>query len=109
MRTELPGEQRHHLYWETALDRLELDVLRAERMLDDATAEPLESWDEPQLAGPIPDDLVERALAIRARQEAVMAALAASLGDVRRQHEFAERVDRATGRADHPVYLDLDA
>ena len=109
MRTELAGEERHHLYWETALDRLELDVLKAERMLEVASAEPLESWDEPQLAGPIPADLVERALALRARQEQVMAALTASLGDVRRQHEFAERVDRATGRADRPVYLDLDA
>ncbi|GCD89533.1 hypothetical protein [Nocardioides sp. LS1] len=109
MRTALPTEYRQHLHWETALDRLELDVIHAERMLDDPAAADMESWDEPQLAGPIPADLVERALTIRARQERVQQALAARLGDLRRQHEFADRVDRATGRAGRPVYVDVDA
>lgn len=60
-----------HLHWETALDRLELDVMLAERMLTDPSRERRidEPWDEPMLAGPIPPDLVERALAIRERQQ----------------------------------------
>jgi hypothetical protein len=109
MRTGQPTESRHHLYWETALDRLELDVIRAERMLADSTVPALESWDEPELEGPIPPDLLDRAVAIRTRQERVQAALVDALGDVRRQHDFADRVDRATGRAATPVYVDVDA
>lgn len=108
--TTLPGELRHHLYWETALDRLELDVIRAERQLaDPGTGAAVEGWDEPQLEGPMPADLVERALEIRRRQERVTAALAERLGAVRREHAFAARVDRATGRVERPVYLDLEA
>ncbi|MGZ4445122.1 MAG: hypothetical protein ACXVWZ_00615 [Nocardioides sp.] len=109
MRTALPSDFRQHLHWETALDRLELDVMRAERMLDDATITGIESWDEPQLAGPIPPDLVERALEILERQERVQRVLAERLGELRAQHEFAERVDRATGRVRRPVYVDVEA
>ena len=109
-RTTLTVERRRHLYWETTLDRLELDVVRAERMLARRGAdEASETWDEPQLEGPMPADLVERALEIRERQERVTAALAERLHDVRRQHDFASRVDRATGRVERPVYLDLEA
>jgi hypothetical protein len=102
-----------HLHWETALDRLELDVLLAERMLADpgrprpATLEP---WDEPTLSGPIPGDLVDRALALRERQLQVEAELARAVGTVGQQHRFADRVDRATGRSTgRAVYLDIDA
>ena len=106
-------ETRHHQRWETALDRLEHDATAAERMLADAATPPAGSWDQPDLAGPIPADLVDRAVALRARQERIRAELAAALDATRRQHRFADRVDRATGRAtgrgDRPVYLDLDA
>lgn len=98
-----------HLYWETALDRLELDVIRAERMLDNVSVLELEPWDEPELEGPVPADLVDRALELRARQERTLTTLADQLGAIARQHAFAERVDRATGRTDQPVYLDVGA
>jgi|1185.fasta_scaffold667323_1 hypothetical protein len=101
--------ERHHLLWETALDRLELDVLRAERKLGDPDAPELESWDEPELVGPMPADLVERARAILARQRAVRERMAVTVQGLRRHHEFATRVDRATARAGRPVYLDVDA
>ncbi|GAA1137785.1 hypothetical protein [Nocardioides aquiterrae] len=100
---------RHHLHWETTLDRLELDVILAERKLDDPTAPDLEPWDEPNLAGPVPLDLVDRALAILARQRAVEARLAATAQGLRRHQDFASRVDRATARGAQPVYLDMEA
>lgn len=101
--------QRHHLHWATALDRLELDVIMAERMLEDPTRPAPERWDEPLLEGPIPADLRERALALRERQRHAQAALATTLGAIGRQHEFATRVDRATRQAGPAVYLDVIA
>lgn len=100
---------RHHLHWETALDRLELDVILAERRLTDPAAPDFQPWDEPTLHGPMPADLVERALALRERQRRVQAELDTALEILRRHHAFAARVDRATARPDRPVYLDLDA
>lgn len=103
------AELRNNLHWETALDRLELDVILAERMLEDPTRPAPEPWDETQLEGPIPSHLRQRALDIRARQREVQHALQGLRGAVARQHDFARRVDRATGRTDRSVYLDLQA
>jgi hypothetical protein len=105
----MSSDPHHHHRWETALDRLERDATDAERMLADADTPPTGSWDEPDLTGPIPADLVDRAVALRARQERIRAELVTALDATRRQHRFADRVDRATGRGDGPVYLDLDA
>jgi hypothetical protein len=111
--TERAVEARRHLHWETALDRLELEVVLAERHLADPTRDAdraHEPWDEPQLQGLIPADLADRAISIRARQRKVESDLVAALGAARRQHRFAERVDRATGRRPgHAVYVDLEA
>ena len=103
------AELRNRLHWETALDRLELDVILAERMLADPSRPEPEPWDETQLEGPIPSYLRERALQIRARQRRVQSELQKLLGTITRHHDFARRVDRATGRIDRPVYLDLEA
>ena len=103
------NQDRQHLIWETALDRLELDVLRAEQLTARQATFDLEPWDEPHLDGPIPDDLVERALALRARQQEVRTALVNALGALSRQHAFADRVDRATARAAQAVYVDVSA
>lgn len=103
------AQLRHLLHWETALDRLELDVILTERMLEDPTRPPPEPWDETRLEGPIPPSLQERALEIRDRQRRVQAALVARLGTVHRHHDFARRVDRATGRPERSVYLDIEA
>jgi hypothetical protein len=103
---------QRHLHWETALDRLELEVILAEQLLTDPQRPRpvMEPWDEPQLEGPIPADLADRAVSIRARQLQVEAALAEALGATRRQHRFADRVDRATGRRpDRAVYVELEA
>lgn len=111
LRADVP-EGRNHLYWETALDRLELEVLFVEKLVVDPTSEheALEPWDEPQLTGPIPTDLVDRAVEIRTRQERAERALTRALAGARRQHQFAARVDRATGGHSRPaVYVDVDA
>lgn len=111
----IPGQQQHqqdehhHLVWETALDRLELDVMRAEQMAAQPASFKLEPWDEPHLDGPMPADLVERALELRDRQHRVRSALVTALGALTKQHAFAERVDRATARVERPVYVDVSA
>lgn len=109
MSVDLSDPDRHHLHWETALDRLELDVLQTERLIADPERPAPESWDEPDLHGPIPADLVERALDIRRRQERAREQLTAALVDIARQHEFANRVDRATRREGPAIYLDITA
>jgi len=100
---------RLHLIWETALDRLELDVLRAERAIAGASHLGLEPWDEPLVDGPMPPDLVDRALDLRARQQAVQRQLVQALQTLSRQSAFTDRVDRATARSTRPVYLDVTA
>lgn len=103
------AELRLRLHWETALDRLELDVILAERLLDDPTRQVPEPWDEPQLTGPIPADLQDRAVAIAERQRRVRTRLGEKLTSVGRQHAFADRIHQATRAVDVPVYLDLHA
>ena len=103
-------EARQHLIWETALDRLELDVLRAEQMIARNPApHDLDHWDEPLVEGPLPADLLDRALELRARQQAVQRQLAQALQALSRQSAFTDRVDRATARQSAPVYVDVSA
>lgn len=103
------ADDRHHLHWATALDRLELEVILAERMLLDPSRPAPDTWDEPLLEGPIPVDLRERAVTLRERQHRVRVEMTTLLGMIGRQHDFANRVDRATRRPDRPVYLDVNA
>ncbi len=102
-------EPRRHVSWETALDRLELEVRRAERLVADPTSGDLDPWDAPLVAGPLPPHLVDRALELRARQQAVQARVVGALATLSRHSAFAQRVDRATARATRPVYLDVTA
>jgi hypothetical protein len=103
------AEMRHRLHWETALDRLELDVILSERLLEDPSRPLPEPWDEPRLTGPIPLDLRERAAQIGERQRAVQVRLAAQTAALGREQAFADRVDQATGRPEVSIYLDLRA
>ncbi|KQW42581.1 hypothetical protein ASC77_23185 [Nocardioides sp. Root1257] len=101
------NEDRHHLHWATALDRLELEVILAERRLLDPSRPASDPWDEPELEGPIPHDLRDRAVALRERQHRVRVEMTALLGTIGRQHDFANRVDRATRTTGRSVYLDV--
>jgi hypothetical protein len=103
------NDDRHHLHWATALDRLELEVILAERRLEDPTRPAPDTWDEPDLQGPMPADLRDRALALRERQHRVRVAMTTLLGTIGRQHDFANRVDRATRAPAAPVFLDVTA
>jgi hypothetical protein len=105
----MTAEERHHLHWATVLDRLELDVILGERRLEDPSRPAPEPWREPDLRGPIPEDLRERAVALQERQRRLRVAMTTTLGELSRQHDFANRVDRATRSAGRPVYLDVTA
>ncbi len=102
-------DDRHHLHWATALDRLELEVILAERRLLDPDRPAPDTWHVPELSGPIPDDLRERALDLHDRQLRVRVEMTALLGALARQNDFANRVERATRAPSRSVYLDLNA
>jgi hypothetical protein len=96
--------------WEDELDRLELEVLRVERMLGGAGPMPADSWTPPAVGGPIPDDLVARARDLLERQERAGAALREALASAHRQIAFGTRVTNATTAGpSQPVYVDLHA
>lgn len=94
--------------WASALDRLEMDVVAIERMVEDPSQPAPAAWTAPGL-GPLPAHLVERAIALQTRQLAAERALAEQLDLVARQQEFTSRVDRATRSPGTPLYLDVSA
>lgn len=100
---------RHHLHWETVLDRLELDLMLAERKLTNPDAPDPEPWSEPHLPGPIPADLLDRARTLLSRQQEVRDRLAVAALSLRRHEQLTARVDRAVTQRASSVYLDVDA
>jgi hypothetical protein len=103
-----PGAVRD--VWESELDRLELEVLRVERMLGGGGPMPSDSWTPPAVRGPIPDDLVLRARDLLERQERASTALREALAAAHKQIAFGTRVSDATAAAPPvPVYVDLQA
>lgn len=99
-----------HAVWHNELDALELDVIRAERLLKGLETLPTEPWNPPPVPGAMPADLVPRAQDLLDRQAAARAALRDALTGAQRQIAFHERVSGATGRgASGPVYLDVEA
>ncbi|NYG57024.1 hypothetical protein [Nocardioides perillae] len=107
MKSTLTPEERQHLAWETALDRLELDVLVCDRMARRGEDPPhLREWDLPTDLGPIPEDLRERAQAIHARQAAALEALAGAVVDLRRRQEDVDRGGATYAGAVRAAYVD---
>jgi hypothetical protein len=103
--------------WEAELDRLELDVVRVERLLSGVDTAPSavqgaagEPWSPPVVPGPMPADLLPRARDILERQSWAEGALREALSSAQRQLAYGSRVSDATapGRA-KPVYVDLEA
>lgn len=92
--------------WEYELDRLELDVLRTERLLKGLDSLPVESWCPPAVPGQMPADLADRAQDLLDRQERAIGTLHTSLSAAQRQLAYTDRV--AGGRTSDPVYLDLE-
>lgn len=103
--------ERARAIWENEIDRLELEVIRTERLIRGLTSAPLEPWAPPAVPGPMPADLISRATELLERQEAAREALTAALADAQRQTAYAERVMQMTGRKrpSEPIYLDLEA
>ena len=96
--------------WEAELDRLELDVLRAERVLKGLSGLSAEPWTPPSIPHQMPADLVGRAKELLDRQDRTTALLGHALTVAQRQIAFGDRVSGATGHGPaDPVYLDVDA
>ena len=103
-------EDRLRAVWEVELDRLEIDVVRVERLLKGLDNVPTEPWNPPVVPGQIPADLAERAQALLDRQERATAELSRALTAAQKQIAYADRLTEATGRGPaDPVYLDLEA
>jgi hypothetical protein len=95
--------------WVEALDRLELDVVEAERMLTGSLLSPVEAqenrWVAPTGFGPLPESLYDRAVQVNARQLEVTRKIALALGATRRESELAHRLS-ANGHHATPLYVD---
>lgn len=93
--------------WQVSLDRIELDVIRAERSLATGALLVTDVWDVPDDHGPMPEELRPRAEALLERQRAVLEQIATTLGTTLRQQALVEAVGRTsvTGRG-RPVYVD---
>jgi hypothetical protein len=103
-------EDRLRAVWECELDRLELDVIRVERLLKGLVALPTEPWNPPAVPGQMPADLVLRAQDLLDRQHRAIAELGTALAAAERQLTSSARYAGATsGAPAAPVYLDLEA
>lgn len=98
--------------WSQALTELELDVMTAERMLDNDHLPSVEevarlvAWRPPADLGPLPAALADRARALLDRQLATAAALGRALVLNRRQLAAVTAL-RPTPPA-RPVFLDIE-
>lgn len=97
--------------WAEALDELERHLLEAEALLrGDAEELPSETWVKPSGLGPLPGDLVDRAMRLRERQALVIAAIPRVLDEKRQQRRVAERLEQASTRpSPGSVYVDVTA
>ena len=99
--------------WVAVLDRLERDVEIIERFV--LAAEPnavppaAEPWDAPTVDGPIPPELLDRAVEIQRRQRVARAALASAMDKARAQQPQVRRSGTAAGRPAAPAYVDVSA
>jgi hypothetical protein len=102
--------ERIRAIWENEIDRLELEVIRVERLVRGLVSTPTEPWRPPAVPGLLPEDLVDRVTELLGRQEEAKEALELALGDAQRQIAYADHVATVTRQHTHgPVYLDLEA
>jgi len=113
-------DERVRAVWQCELDRLELDVLRTERLLEGLATTPIETtliestpiepWDPPSVPGRMPSDLAGRAQQLLDRQERAAVDLATALAAAKKQIAYGVRVADATAPSpSRPVYLDVEA
>lgn len=97
--------------WEVTLDRIELDLVRAERALEsDLGPGRIDEWQAPDYYGPIPVSLRPRAEDILARQQVAMRRIAEQLGVTSQHQAIVESVTPLLTRShDRSVYVDVNA
>lgn len=104
------NEESNRRAWEATLDRLEQDVLMAERFLESGQPPTTEPWEVPQLDGPMPDGLLRRASEILLRQAEVKDSLRVALAANDKQRAFADRVNLSSSQGSaRPAYVDFTA
>ena len=94
--------------WASELDRLELDVERAEQMLRVNDPTPIQAWKPPVMHLAMPEDLVPRARLILERQLAVAHDIARAAAVTQQQLAYTRKV-AGNLPPDIPVYLDVTA
>lgn len=96
--------------WVDALDLMERDIDAAERLVATRDIDEIAAWQVPDLDGPLPEWLRDRATALLRRQEAVLAAVADASFRANRQLSVTDRIGRATRPAATPsVFIDTSA
>lgn len=96
--------------WEVVLDRIELDLIRAERALQTGAGlgEAPADWDVPEGYGPIPAALRGRAEDIIRRQQYALRAMAVQLGVTAQHQALVEDLESLSTRSGAgPVYVDM--
>lgn len=96
--------------WEVAVDRIEMDVIRAERALANDELFTLEEWVPPRVTGELPAALRARAEELLDRQRAVLARTGEKFAATIRHQAVVEELGRATrpGQS-RPAYVDVSA
>lgn len=97
-----------HTAWVGALDRLELDVERAEQMLRASDPEPMPAWEPPIMQTSLPDDLLPRAQLILERQLAIADDIARAVTTTQQHRALTAKIS-ANIPPEVPVYLDVTA
>ncbi|MCW2818183.1 MAG: hypothetical protein JWR42_970 [Marmoricola sp.] len=92
--------------WEIQLDRLELEILRAERLIKAMAPLQDPDWEAPDTLGRMPVHLLPRAVAIVERQRAAEATLQRALLQTGREMALAGSLVE-TGR--RPRFVDVSA
>lgn len=103
----MPTTPSDPLVWEVELDRLDLELIRAQRLMN--ALAPVESpeWRPPSLVGPMPEHLVPRAREILERQASMLTEIVHALHRTQRQRRFADHAGLSA--ASGPVYVDVSA
>ena len=100
-----------HEAWEVALDRVELDLVRAERALEKGAGPVrLDEWRVPDYYGPIPVSLRPRAEQILERQRRAIRHIAEQLGVTAQHQALVDGVTSLSTRgSEQAVYVDVNA
>jgi hypothetical protein len=93
------------LEWEVLLDRLDLEVIRIEKLL--SAMKPLENppWEPPSPSAPMPVALLPRAVEIHQRQAAVLEKVMRAMRLTAKHRTYVERLSEQHEAT--PRYIDL--